>query len=244
MAPAARLGSLWSELQQRLSDQGLELDEPRRNVDWISAEIRHRNQHLMVISWANLLDGMAQRAENAGDTAAGIDIDQLRGLAAQEDDDAAFMPLRPEELNPEIPRRIMSWKQVVDGVIKEMTERGWTKAHSRRATLDDTIESYGLMLDFAGTRAWFGVSHEHWARRRNTPLWLELYSSEALPDDDESLRRLKELEKQFLGEGMDEDWFVPIFVPTGVEHATVQERILQRLVFICQLIDPEGPTYK
>ena len=244
VAPAARLGSLWSELQQRLSDQGLELDEPRRNVDWISAEIRHCNQHLMVISWANLLDGMAQRAENAGDTAAGIDIDQLRGLAAQEDDDAAFMPLRPEELNPEIPRRIMSWKQVADGVIKEMTERGWTKAHSRRATLDDTIESYGLMLDFAGTRAWFGVSHENWAKRRNTPLWLELYSSEALPDDDESLRRLKELEKQFPGEDMDEDWFVPIFVPTGVEHATVQERILQRLVFICQLIGPEGPTYK
>ena len=244
VAPAARLGSLWSELQQRLSDQGLELDEPRRNVDWISAEIRHRNQHLMVISWANLLDGMAQRAENAGDTAAGSDIDQLRGLAAQEDDDAAFMPLRPEELNPEIPRRIMSWKRLVDGVIKEMTAQKWIKADNKRAASDDTIESYGRMLNFAGTKAWFGVSHEYWAKRRNTPLWLELYSSEALPDDDESLRRLKELEKQFPGEGMDEDWFVPISVPTGVEHATVQERILQRLVFICQLIDPEGPTYK
>ena len=50
VAPAARLGSLWSELQRRLSEQGLELDEPTRNVDWMSAAIRHRNQHLMVIS--------------------------------------------------------------------------------------------------------------------------------------------------------------------------------------------------
>jgi hypothetical protein len=244
VAPAARLGSLWSDLQQRLSDQGLELDEPRRNVDWMSAEIRHRNQYLMVISWANLLDGMAQRAENAGDTAAGIDIDQLRGLAAQEDDDAAFMPLRPEELNPEIPRRILSWKKVVARVINEMTERDWTKADNRRAAHDDTIESYGRMLDFAGTRAWFGISHEHWARRRNTPLWLELYDSEALPDHDTSRRRLNQLEERFPGEGMDEDWYVPIFVPTGLEHAAVQDHIVQRLEIICQLIDPQGPTYK
>ena len=198
----------------------------------------------MVISWAHLLDGMGQQAESAGDTAASIDVNQLRGLAAREDDDAAFMPLRAEELNPEIPRRILSWKQVVDGVIDEMTERGWIKADTKRPTQDDTIESYGRMLDFSGTRAWFGASHEHWARRRNTPLWLELYSSEALPDDDGSRKRLDELGKQFPGEGADEDWIVPIFVPTGREHGAVQKHIVQRLEFVCQLINPQGPTYK
>jgi hypothetical protein len=244
VAPAARLPSLWSDLQQRLSDQRLELDQPERSIDWMSAAIRNSNRHLMVISWANLLDSMTQRAESAGDTAASIDIDQLRGLAAREDDDAAFMPLRPEELNPEIPRRILSWKKVVARVINEMTERDWTKADNRRAAHDDTIESYGRMLDFAGTRAWFGISHEHWARRRNTPLWLELYSSEALPDHDTSRRRLNQLEERFPGEGMDEDWYVPIFVPTGPEHTAVQDHIVQRLEIICQLIDPQGPTYK
>ena len=245
VAPAARLRSLWSDLQQRLSAEGVELDEPNpnSNVNWISAAIRRSNQHLMVISWANLLDSMAQRAENAGDVDAGIDIAQLRGLAAREDDDAAFLPLRPEELNPEIPRRIMSWKLVVNGVIDKMTELGWVKKDNKRPTKDDTIESYGLMLDFAGTRAWFGVSHEHWARRRNTPLWLEIYSSEALPDDDESWQRLMELEQQCPGEGADKDWFVPIFAPTGVEHPAVQDHIVQRLEMISRLIDPKGPTY-
>ena len=243
VAPATRLGSLWSELRQRLSDQGIELEEPCRNVDWMSAAVRYRNQHLMVISWASLLDSMTQRAEIDGDKAAINDIDQLRGLAAREDDDAAFMPLRPEEMSPEIPRRIMSWKQVVDGVISEMTRLGWTKADSQRPRYDDTIEYYGRMLNFAGTKAWFGVSHEHWAQRRNTPLWLELYCSEALPDDDESRTRLNVLETQYPGEGADEDWFVPIFVPTGVEHEAVQVHIMQRLEFICRLIDREGPIY-
>ena len=244
VAPAARLGSLWSDLQQRLSDQGLELDEPNRCVDWMSAAIRNSNRHIMTISWANLLDGMARQAENAGDSAAGIDIDQLRGLAAREDDNAAFIPLRPEELNPEIPRRILSWKQVVDGVIDEMTERGWTVRSNRRSVSHNSIEYYGHLLEFAGTEAWFGVNNEAWALRRNTPLWLEIYSSEALPDDDESRKRLNELERQFPGEGGDEDWFVPIFVPTGQEHSAVQKHIVQRLELICRLIDSEGPTYK
>ena len=141
VAPAARLGSLWSELQRRLADQNLELDEPTRNIDWMSAVIKHRNQHLMVISWANLLDGMAQRAEQVGDATTSIDIDQLRGLASREDEDSAFLPLRSEELNQEIPRRMISWKQVVDGVIGEVTELGWIRAHNKRYSIDDTIES-------------------------------------------------------------------------------------------------------
>ena len=187
---------------------------------------------------------MARRAENATDTAASIDIDQLRGLAAREDEDAAFLPLRPEEMNQEIPRRIISWKQVVDGVVNEMTELGWIRADNKRSSIDDTIEYYGRMLDLAGTRAWFGVNHEYWAKLRNTPLWLEIYSSEALPDDDESLRRLSEIEERFPGEGADENWLVPIFVPTGVEHPEVHNHTVQRLEFICRLIDPHGPIYK
>lgn len=250
VAPPARLGSLWSELQQRLSDQGVNLDEPKRNVDWMSATIRHRNQHLMVISWANLLDGMTQRTENTGDIAASTDIDQLRGLTAREDEETAFLPLRPEEMNPEIPRRILSWKRVVDGVVQEMTESGWVRMINKRprSAYDNMLECYGHMLDFAGTTAWFGVNHDHWATRRNTPLWLELYSSDVssgvLPDKEESTQRLKEIENRYPGEGADEDWFVPIFVPTGVEHEAVQDHIVRRLEFISQLIDPKGPTYR
>ena len=107
------------------------------------------------------------------------------------------------------------------------------------------LECYGRMLDFAGTKAWFGMSHEYWATRRNTPLWLELYSSEALPDNEESRQRLREIENRYPGEGADEEsWFVPIFVPTGEEHAAVQRHIVERLEFVCRLIDPEGPTYQ
>ena len=65
-----------------------------------------------------------------------------------------------------------------------------------------------------------------------------------MPDDDESRRRLNELEERFPGEDVDEDWFVLIFVPTGLEHTAVQNHIVQRLAFVCQLIDPQVPTYQ
>ena len=77
----------------------------------------------MVVDWATLLGAMAQRALSAGDVVTAHDIDQLRGLAAREDEEAAFLPLRPEEMNPEIPRRIRSWRQVVDGVVREMDRK-------------------------------------------------------------------------------------------------------------------------
>ena len=246
VAPAARLYSLWADLQQRLKQENIQLTEQANSVHHISGTIRRRNHHLMVVDWATMLDAMAQHAQSAGDAAAN-DIDQLRGLAAREDEETAFLPLRSEEMNPEIPRRIRSWKRVVDGVIREMSERKWVnQAHTRRRpSLDDTLEWYGRLLEFAGTRAWFGVNLEQWATRRNTPLWLELYSSEALPDNEESRQRLKELEKQFPGEGVDDEtWFVPIFVPTGEEDTAVQRHIVERLEFICRLIDPEGPTYQ
>lgn len=245
VAPAARLYSLWADLQQRMVKENIQLTEQTNNVHHISATVRRRNQHLMVVDWVTLLDAMAQRAQSAGDTAAANDIDQLRGLAAREDEEAAFLPLRPEEMNPEIPRRIRSWKRVVDGVLQEMTESGWVRADNKRPSIDDTLEFYGRMLDFAGTRAWFGVDHEQWAKRRNTPLWIELYSSEALPDNEESRQRLREIENRYPGEGADEEtWFVPIFVPTGEEHTAVQKHIVERLEFICRLIDAEGTTHQ
>ena len=244
VAPAARLYSLWADLKQRLANEDILLTEQDLGGHQISAAIRTRNQHLMVVDWATLLDRMAQRARSAGDAAAN-DIDQLRGLAAREDEETAFLPLRPEEMNPEIPRRIRSWKRVVDGVVREMTESGWIRADNKRPSIDDTLEFYGLMLDFAGTRAWFGVDHEQWSTRRNTPLWLELYSSDVLPDNEESRQRLRAIEDRYPGEGSDEEnWFVPIFVPTGEEHAAVQKHIVGRLEFICRLIDPESPTYQ
>ena len=67
---------------------------------------------------------MTERANAAGDTQATIDLDQLRGLASREDDEA-FLPLRPDEINQEIPRRVIDLRRLVDDIIAAIANHGW-----------------------------------------------------------------------------------------------------------------------
>ena len=60
-----------------------------------------------------MLDRMATEAADAADSDTEKDIEQLRGLAAQQDDDA-FLPLRREELGPEFPRRMRGLQRLID----------------------------------------------------------------------------------------------------------------------------------
>ena len=76
----------------------------------------------MLTSWAELLDRMDSQASTARESHTECDIRQLRGLAEQMDEEA-FLPLRPEELSPEFPRRLTNLRKLVDDVIKCLKER-------------------------------------------------------------------------------------------------------------------------
>ena len=60
---------------------------------------------------------MESRASTAGESHTECNIQQLRGLAQQVNEDA-FLPLRPEELGPEFPRRLKSLYRLVNDVIE------------------------------------------------------------------------------------------------------------------------------
>ena len=103
VAPAARLTTLWNELRRIVakSPSGITL---ARLVE--TAELRRATaggrRRLLLTSWQAMLDRMATEAADAADSDTEKDIEQLRGLAAQQDD-VAFLPLRREELGPEFP---------------------------------------------------------------------------------------------------------------------------------------------
>ena len=235
VAPANRLSSLWAELQQRLANGNIQLGQVKSNENFQSASVVGGQRRLMTASWAVVLDRMTERANAAGDTQATIDLDQLRGLASREDDEA-FLPLRPGEINQEIPRRVIDLRRLVDDIIAAIANHGWgTLKGGKRATTDDTITFYGRMIYLDDNEAWFGINHEDWAKRGNTPLWLELYSSETRSDD-ELARRLDRLESTYPGQGMDDDWHIPIHLPTGEEYEAVRDSVVARLEHIARLI--------
>ena len=130
IAPESRLETLWPELRRRAGDDRLLSVSDKAALKSATTD----GKHLMMISWAHLLD----RLEGAADSASRNEIQQLRGLAHRVDDESGFPPLRPEELAPEIPRRQLSLRRLVDDATERAVAQGYadikglyvTRAHA------------------------------------------------------------------------------------------------------------------
>ena len=165
IAPAERFESLWTELHRRVKEAKIELVLGHEETNLRSATVGGERR-LMLISWAALLGRMVSWASTAGESHTEYDIQQLRGLAEQMDEDA-FLPLRPEELGPEFPRRLKSLWRLVKDVVECLEWRGLAEKNSRG---DNNRSEYGwyLKLSRTGVEAWFGLDCNRWAAQ-NTP---------------------------------------------------------------------------
>lgn len=223
VAPAARSETLWAEVRRRARDKCELSEAPDRR----SAAIVGSERRLMLTSWRDLLGGMAARASEAGESAAELDIRQLRGLTTRMDQEA-FLPLRPEELAPEIPRRLVRLPGLVDDATDRGREAGWLTRVSVR-----TPWRYGYRRRFTlfGARAWFQVDFGSWAQRGETPLWLRFTQTSAkgevgLP----AIRRALQLPSDAR--------HVPIHLPVGVEYDAVLDDVVDQLECIGRTINP------
>jgi len=239
VTPEARLSSLWQEILVR-ADNRFNVTPIDEAKDLRKARLGDGPAQLMQTSWRYLL-GQIELQLSSGDKAL-EDVRQLRGLTERMDI-APFLPLQAGEISQDLPRRMLSLRRLVDEAMDRMEKQGWMRPDNKRPTRDDTFIYYGRMVDFAGTRAWFGVNLETWAEWRNTPILIELYSSEQLPETEASNLLLNKIGQHFPGEGADDNWHVPIFLPVGVEFDTVVDTVVKRLEFIGNLVDANGPTY-
>ena len=186
---------------------------------------------------------MAAHAGAVGDTRISGDIVQLRGLTEQMDTDA-FLPLRPEELGPEVPRRMMNLTRLVNDATSRMIEVGWVDVTGLRVTPLET--GYGRYIRLSAVFYRFGVNLEHWARRRDTPLWLLLYNFDHLDDPEadrkEIARGLESMNAIDLGPGPSNGLLVPVGLPTRVEYDRVLDSVSEQLERIGSMIS-NGPLY-
>ena len=236
VAPELRLRTLWSDLCR---PAGVESPSPAPEKGVFKSVTTGAGKRLMLISWTRLLD----RLEGAGDSHLRIEIQQLRGLADGVDA-SAFLPLRQEEFAPEIPRRLVGLRGLVDEATKEAVKEGFADISGLKVT--PLPRGYGRYLYMKGAGAWFGIGFDWWARGSypDTPLWLcfEQWGGERNRDHWsmtrtalESLMR-KDPPECFV-EGKFEQLLVPISLPTGVEYDMVLNVIVGRLQVIADLID-------
>lgn len=206
IAPSRRLETLWPELKVRaaefpVGDEGASTEVRRLSLG--------DNRHLMLTSWPSFLDRLEETAE--GEQALS-DIRQLRGLADQQDSEA-FLPLRSEQLSPEVPRLILNLDQLVDDVSTRIFETGWAERGRMRKMWDAGPYQY---MTFAGLSAWFGVNYWHWRQYEITPLWFGLNPS-AWEHQERILQSLQPIRHQDPPRYFEDEEIIPIRLRTGVE---------------------------
>jgi hypothetical protein len=231
VAPETRLDALWPELEQRA----------KQEFEWTAAAGNARTadangRRLMLTSWRALLDEVERRAAADGDTAAVNSIQQLNGLCEQQDE-GAFVPLRPGELGPDLPRRLMNLHTTINRAFAKAKAKGLLEPTGGAPSPNQ--DGYGRWLELGVLEegAWANgkragarlcVHYTAWSRHEETPIWLEFADAEkrwnVLP--------LKKVRKRLrddmvsLGDGTH---LVPIHLPTGVEIDHVVDSVVDQL---------------
>ena len=235
VAPGQRMETLWPMLCRRAQD-GRELTMLSETGDLRSAAIDDGEHKMLMTSWRALLGLMMTQASGYPSVVA--DVQQLSGLSERMDSEA-FLPWRADELGPEFARRMLQLPGLIDAATARARTLGWLSTTGFQATSLHT--GYGRYMRLAGMSARFDVNFEHWAKRGDTPLWLWLYNINDL-DENETLSRLRALEKS--GAILGNEWYIPINLTTGAEYDEVLNCVVEQLVRVGHLIDPNGPTYK
>ena len=217
VAPEQRLETLWVEIRRRAAtcfDLG-----PDTTAEGLRSVAVNGSPHrLMLTSWRTLLSAMTSRAGIDGDSSSQQDILQLDALCERQDSEA-FLPLREEEFAPEVPRRMLGLRTLIDNATdrarkcKVANTEGLRVASTKGLQVTAQYYGYGRYIHIGGMYvAWFGVHHELWARQKETPLWLVFYHDAA-----------KAAQKKLGGQNYG------FTLPTGVEYDAVLDSIVEQL---------------
>ena len=238
VAPAARFESLWAELRRRIQDaKTLKFQEGQRSDRVWTSQVGN-GISLLMTSWEVLLGRLSTQVNAAGDVAGGNDIEQLRGLTQREDSEA-FLPLRPGQLGPDLPRLMLHLNRLVDDAVERARSTEWLSVEGMRRTAQP--DGYLRYFCLGGVPMWLAVNFKYWSLYRETPIWLgfqdgALGENWELPDN--IYQRLAPLRKAPPGY-VEAEKSIPVMLPTGVEYEAVLSSVVKRLEYVGGLLDPD-----
>lgn len=163
ICPGLRVESLKGEIINALKNEKITFtDEDKR--------IRLEKKSILIYSWKTVLDTMEIDIGNS-EFEVRADILQLRGLCERIDNDS-FLPISEEDLSPSIPKRILSYVNIVEKVIQKLVSNEIVDKDGFRKT----GQAYGCTF-YCGVKPLqlaLEVNLKNWAKYADTPIWLNL----------------------------------------------------------------------
>lgn len=236
IVPVARLETLWPELR-RLTLATHALEETRGEVGGFRASSLGDGRHLGICSWRALLGALRAELDAAGEYRLVGEVEQLRGLCDRMDAEA-FQPVRPEDVAPTLPRRILQYAALAEDVAQRLAARGI--ADLNRANTAGSKGYYRRYLRIKGHGCSISLDYGAWATRAETPLWLlvkaanwtfsERAWSSLLPLSNEDPPRLFR---------HDDHAAVPLHLKMGAERGAVLDDLVEQVARVAEMLEWE-----
>ncbi len=229
VAPSIRLETFWPELKARAGEFPMGNEGSATEVRWVSAG---DYRYLILTSWTSLLRRLEGEAD---DEQVQSNIRQLQGLADQQDSDE-FLPLRAEQLSPEIPRLILNLDRLVDDVSSRIFETDWASRERMRKMWDTGPYQYMMV---AGLSTWFGVNYYFWRNYETTPLWFG-FNPSAWKHKERILQSLEPIRWKDPSQFIEDDEIIPIRLKTGIDYENVVNDVVGQLAYVAELLKSTG----
>ncbi|MDE0197866.1 MAG: hypothetical protein OXK78_06715 [Caldilineaceae bacterium] len=226
LAPETRLELLWPELCE-LADKEFTLCSTIQKGALRATTVSYGKRCLILTSWTALLDQMETQATKAGDAAVAADIRQLRGLTDHAEPDPS-LPWCPGKLEPELAKRIVGLKRLIDDAIICCENAGFLTSAK---TAKGGQGGYGKTVRLGGMLLWFGTEFFAWAKYDRTPLWLRFGKN--------NRRQMKEAElfDKLFDPGQGWDYRYPVELPAGVDYDRMLYSVVQCLNDFARRLD-------
>ena len=151
-------------------------------------------------------------------------------------EEAGFLPLRPEELTGNLPRRIEDYCGLVDDLTSALVASGIANTDRLKAT--GTRLAYYRYLRLLGNNGAISYSAKWWAKVYPTPLWLWLLG----PDWKPSVSVREALASRFVlrppAAFVDNNGavLVPLLLRTASERHDVLASLVEQIKAVCALL--------
>jgi len=169
LVPTLRVRAVFDEVLRRVEKEfeNIEIESDNQKI-----KIVNSNKFVLIKSWNEILNAIKSELIQENNQALISDIDQIIGFCDTIDNNS-FQPIIDIDLSPSIPRKIVSYYDIVDKTVDEIKNR--IKGSSTKG-LNKTRHKYGYRRYFSIYNYGFGLDFEIqlWSKYADSPFWLTI----------------------------------------------------------------------
>jgi len=230
VCPSWRTHSLMSEIARKIKTAYDKEVGETLNITFESGK------HLIIKTWSDITNSIKSALEQENRRELVSDIDQIIGLCNKIDTEA-FRPLTSDDLAISIPRRIISYTNLIDKIIEKLNQ----KEVLERGKYNATGQIWGYSR-YARTEKWLvalELNFEYWAKTEETPLWLDINNVNEVVSDD-VLIRAKTIGKHHIrkekGKALRSPYF-PLYPQLGLGEEEIVNQLTENITEILRKMD-------